>query len=115
MRFGVWVVVSSALKARLGDWWRTKLDGKVVVVVGGCVRMQVYICIYMRARYDMHARGGSLRLDPPADPPCCLSMVSFLVVLVVWFFGRVVVGVLIRVSLRAIFLFFAFFWVPRKC
>ena len=52
---------------------------------------------------------------PPADPPCCLAVVSFLVVVGCLVFGRVVVGVLIRVSLRAFFFFFDFFWVPLKC
>ena len=50
VRFGVWVVVSSALKARLDDWWRTKLDGKVVVVVVGgwwlCMHAGLYMYIH---------------------------------------------------------------------
>ena len=66
------------------------------------------LCVFMRARYDMHARGQIFDRTPPRRPSMLsFSVVSFLVVLVVWFLGRVVVGVLIRVSLRAVFLIFS--------
>ena len=56
----------------------------------------------------MHA-GEVFDWTPPADPPCCLAVVSFLVVLVVWFFrSRRCRGVDSRFVAR-VFLFFLIF------
>ena len=118
VRFGVWVVVSSALKARHDDWWRTKLDGKVVVVVVGWW-LVVHACrfiyvIYMRARYDMLACGQIFDRTPPADlSPCCLACsVSFLVVV-----GCLVVfwSLVVRCFAFPRIFLFLFFSVPYVC
>ena len=62
----------------------------------------------------MHA-GEVFDWTPPPTPLVVLRWSLSLLFVGCLVFGRVVVGVLIRVSLRAFFFFFNFFWVPLKC